>query len=292
MSEPHDAPEPGEDGEGEADAPETEREDGEEGGEEPAAGEDGDDEPRPKPKTEDWEKRAHNQAGRAARERSRRVAAEKRAGELESRLDRLEKSSGGAERDDLLDLIATLPDDESDPVGDIAAVKRALKLFRARQVVEGEVTGQQRAVERQIDALRGAMGDAENDFSADHPDYHDAASFYRKARIEELQDAGYQGAHLQRKLADDLFGVVRMSIEAGLDPAERVYALAKRRGFKGGAKLADAKLEKLRAGAETGARPQARAMNGVLSWGDVAKLDGAARDKAWQKLREREKARH
>ena len=290
MSEPHDAPE-GE-GEGlETDADEQSQEQGGAGGEE-GEGEEGEGEAAAKPKTEDWEKRAHNQAGRAARERSRRVAAEKRAGELEGRLERLERSSGG-DRDDLMDLIATLPDDESDPIGDIAGVKRALKLFRARQVAEGEVSGQQRAVERQIEALRGAMTDAENDFSGDHPDYHEAAAHYRKARVEELQEAGYSGAHLNRKLADDLFGVVRMAIEAGLDPAERVYSLAKRRGFKSGGKLADAKLEALRRGAETGARPQSRAMNGVLSWGDVAKLDDAPpATRRGRSCGEREKAHH
>jgi hypothetical protein len=287
MSEAPDTADPGE-GEHE-EAPETEREGGGDGDEQGADDGEEDGERKPAAKAEDWEKRAHNQAGRAARERSRRVAAEKRAADLETRLERVERSAGGQDADELLELIAALPDSEDDPVGDIAAVKRALKMFRARQVAEVEQTGQQRQIERQIDALRGAMSDAENDFSGDHPDYHDAASFYRRARVEELQEAGYSGAFLQRKLADDLFGVVRMAIEANLDPAERVYSLAKRRGFKAGGKLADAKLEALRRGTESGARPQSRAVGGVLSWGDVAKLDGAARDKAWAKLREREK---
>ena len=262
------------------------------GGEEEEADGEGEDAPKARKPSDDWEKKAHNQAGRAARERSRRVAAEKRASDLEGRLEALEKGGGSAaDRDDLLDLIASLPDTEDDPVGDIAGVKKALKLFRQRQVAEAGQTAEQRQIEKQVTALRDAMVEAEDDFKADHPDYTDAANFYRKARVDELTDAGYTGRNLDRKLADDLFGVVRMAIEAGLDPAERVYALAKRRGFKTGGKAADAKLDALRRSAETGIKPTGRPAAGVLSWSDVAKLDGAARDKAFAKLRERETAR-
>jgi alkylated DNA nucleotide flippase Atl1 len=137
------------------------------------------------------------------------------------------------------------------------------------------------------------MRESEEDFAVDHPDYLDAATHYRTQREEELKDAGYTGAFLQRKLADDLFGVVRMALESGQDPAERVYALAQKRGFKVGQKAADGKLGKL-AAASDAARSAGggnRANGAVLSWGDVAKLDGAARDKAWAKLRERERGR-
>ena len=290
MSEAHDAP-----------APETGSPDEAEGEEvvepETGEGEEGEEEEAEKPvrPKQDWEKQAHNQAGRAARERSRRVAAERKTQELESRLEQIERRSGGSgpSEDELLTLIASLPDTEDDPVGDIAAVKRALKLFRQRQVDEGQQSAQQQQVTRQIEALRGAMIEAEQDFAIDNPDYEDAAKFYREGRREELQDAGYVGRNLDRKLADDLFGVVRMAIEAGLDPAERVYNIAKKRGFKAGGKAADLKLAATQRAAESGIRPQARGAAGVLSWGDVAKLDGAARDKAWEKLRERErKSKH
>lgn len=291
MSEPHDgaaAPETGNPDEGDGDDAEDQSQSGgaEEGEGEAEEGE----EPARKP-ADDWEKKAHNQAGRAARERSRRVAAERKAADLEDRLGRLERGVGvgGPSEDELMALIGTLPDTEDDPIGDIAAVKRALKLFRQRQVADEQTSTQQQQITRQIEGLRSAMIEAEADFMADNPDYQEAAKFYREGRREELVDAGYTGQYLERKLADDLFGVVRMSIEAGLDPAERVYQIAKKRGFKSGMKAADAKLDATRRAAESGIRPQARGAAGVLSWGDVAKLDGAARDKAWAKLREREK---
>lgn len=256
-------------------------------GEEDDGGEEGEDRT---PKAVDWEKRAHSNAGQAATERSRRRAAERRATELESRLERLE-TSGSAERDELMELIGQLPDDEEDPVGDIASVKRALKLLQARELAANEQNRAHSAAERQVRVLRSSMADAEADFAIDHPDYKDAAAFYRKSKTEELEEAGYVGEELQSKLANDLFGMVRTAFTGGLDPAERVYNLAKKRGFKAGGAAANKKLDALDRTATTGVRPQARSGAGVLSWGDVAKLDGAARDKAFAALRQREKAK-
>lgn len=266
----------------EVDAPDTEDE-GDEA--------EGDEERRPAAKATDWEKRAHSNAGQAARERSRRQAAERRSSELEGRLEALERKSGGGDGDELLELIGALRDDDEDPVGDIAAVKRALKLFRQREAQSAEDQRAMSRADRQVQTLRDAMTDSETDFTADHPDYKDAAAFYRTARAEELQEAGYHGDELMRRLADDLFGLVGTAFKAGLDPAEKVYALAKKRGFKAGGKAADKKLDALDRAGGTGVRPQARGAAGVLSWSDVAKLDGAARDKAWDALRKREIAR-
>ena len=237
-------------------------------------------------------RRREQHAGQVRRERRARAAAEARNEELQARIADLERRAGaGRGEDELLTLIRGLAENEDDPVGDIQALKRALKLYGAR---EAEATGQsqqQAAIEREVGKLRGAMTDAEEDFAIDNPDYYEAAKHYRDSRVEELRDAGYSGRYLDQKLADDLFGVVRMALESGQDPAERVYALAARRGFKPGAKKANDNLDKLGRAAESGVRPVARQPGGALSWGDVAKLDGAARDKAWAKLREREMKR-
>jgi hypothetical protein len=287
MSEVHDAPEtedaPSEQDEG--DALDQENQGGE-------SQEDEEDDGAKKAQAADWEKRAHNHAGQAARERSKRQAAERKAADLEARLEKLEKSGGGMSEDQLLAVIGGLSDADDDPIGDIAKVKQALKLFRAQQLADSQESEAQAVVERQVESLKTAMLEFEGDFALDHADYHQAAQFYRKSRLEELQDAGYAGRNLERKLADDLFGVVRMSLEAGLDPAERVYGLAKKRGFKAKGGPAEARVDAVSRANETGVRVNGRQAGGQLSWGDVAKLDGAARDKAWAKLRERERRAH
>lgn len=247
------------------------------------------DEDAPARKT-DWEKQAHNLKGQAAAERSRRKAADRRASELEARLEKLE-TARGPERDELDEMIASLRDDDEDPIGDIAGLKKALKAYRARESAALEESTRTSRIERQVENLRTSMSDAETDFALDHPDYHEAAKYYRQQRHDELEDAGYSGARLNAKLADDLFGVVKTALDNGSDPAERVYALAKRRGWSGKASAAERKLDTVRRATEASARPTGRPAGNELSWGDVAKLDGAARDKAWEKLRARERGK-
>jgi hypothetical protein len=287
MSEPRDDAPDVEDAETEqVEGEERDSSDSQDEGEE----DEGDEERRPAPKPVDWEKRAHSHAGQAARERSRRQASERRAQELESRLERLERERGH-DQDELTATIAQLRDDDEDPVGDIAAVKRALRLQAQREAEAAEQQRQQSRVQRNVQAIRETMADAEADFVVENPDYREAAAYYRQARFEELTEQGYSGEALMSKLADDLFGLVRTAFSSGLDPAERVYNLAKKRGFKAGKGAADKKLDAFDRAGSTGVRPQARAAAGVLSWSDVAKLDGAAREKAWAKLRDREIAR-
>jgi hypothetical protein len=252
-----------------------------------------DDEDGPKKPPEDWEKRAHNHAGQAAKEKSRRRAAERRNQELEQRIARLEGSGAGGRLtdDDLTAAIDALRDDDDDPITDIQAMKRALRAERDRRVAEHQQTQEQQRVERIVEGLRASMIESEEDFALDHPDYHDAARYFRQSYTEDLEEAGYSGAALQRKLSDDLFGIVHVATQNGLDPAERVYNLARKRGFKPGMKAADRKLDTIQRASESGAAPRGKAPGGALSWGDVAKLDGAARDKAFAKLRERERGR-
>jgi hypothetical protein len=79
---------------------------------------------------------------------------------------------------------------------------------------------------------------------------------------------------------------------AGRDPAEVVYNMAKRRGFASGKDAATAKLQKLAAGSGSAAGPRgAKGADNGLSWNDVSKLKGAARDAAFAKLRQRELGR-
>jgi hypothetical protein len=276
MSEDRDV-DPGDDAEIEDSEVEQEEPESEEEGEPPA-------------KAVDYEKKAHSYAGQAARERSRRQAAERRSAELEGRLEALESRAGG-NRDELIELIASLPQTEDDPVGDILRVKNALRMYAQREYTGTIESREQAKAVRQIETLKSAMADAENDYVAEQPDYRDAAAFYRKERAEELAEQGYTGDALTNKLAQDLFGLVQTSFSAGLDPAERVYKLAVKRGFKAGGKQADKKLDAFDRAAASGIRPQARGQANVLSWGDVAKLDGAARDKAWAALRKREMSR-
>ena len=238
----------------------------------------------------DWEKQAHDKAGLAAKERSRRRAVERQFSDLQSRFENLETKVSGGERDELTELIASLRDDDDEPITDLAQIKRVLKTFMAQQAADAKQSGQHQARVKQTNVLLTTMDAYEKDYVAEQPDYYKAAEYVREARRGELEDLGYVGRKLEEKLADELFGMTRDLIAAGQDPAERVYALAKKRGFKSGAKAVDDKMRKI-AGAQSaqaGTAARGKGSDNGLTWEAVAKLKGAAREAAWTKLRNRE----
>lgn len=263
----------------EADAPEVE-ESGEEEGEPEAKA------------AVDWEKKAHDKEGLAAKERARRRAAESRARDLEERLTRLEttaKPKPSAD-EDLLSVIDQLRDDDDDPITDLASVKRALKLFKAQTAQEAEAEARANAQQANVSRLLSAMNESEAEFAEDHPDYQDAVKHFKAARQSEFEDMGYSGAELQRAMAEDLLGLATRAIQGGRDPAEVVYNLAKKRGFKAGDAQAQEKLKQIAKAAEAGGSPKG-GMRGEtrLTYGTVASLKGAAFDAAFEKLRQQER---
>lgn len=257
---------------------------------EPEEGEEAEGEEKPEAKAVDWEKRAHDKEGLAARERSRRREAERRARELEERITRLETTTKKPAEDDLDGLIAAIPDPEEDPVGAVAAVTKIVRAFQGQQVKETEAETRQSAEQQQIQRLVHEMSEHEADFRSEHADYDEAVKHYKQAVRDDLEEQGYAGQGLERALSEHLLSLASRALTGGADPAERVYRLAQKRGFKSGEQEKTEKLTKIAQGAKqaspgggsTGA-PQR------MTWEYVAGLKGAARDSAWAKLREQER---
>jgi hypothetical protein len=255
-------------------------------GEEDDGGEDSEEGERRVAKV-DWEKQAHDKAGLAAKERSRRRSVERQNAELMGRLEALEQR-GKASGDDVAELVAALRDDDDEPITDLNQIKRVLKTFIARQAEEEKAEGERQTYIKQTRTISDGMSAFEADFADEHADYFQAASFYRQTRATELEDLGYVGARLNQKLAEELYGLTAEVMRAGRDPAEVVYGLAKRRGFASGKDAANAKLKKLQTAGASAGTPNGKGTDNGLSWAAVAKLKGAARDAAFSKLRARE----
>jgi hypothetical protein len=139
-----------------------------------------------------------------------------------------------------------------------------------------------------VNSIQNNMQAYEQDFSQEHPDYMQAAAYLRSERQNELEDMGYSGNALMSKLAGEFFGLCDDAIQAGRDPAEIVYGMAKRRGFKAGQKQADAKLQALQRANGSAASPSSGATGTGRTWNSVAKLTGKDFDKEFAALRKRE----
>lgn len=261
-----------------------------EGREPDVEGEETGDEGEVQAKEPDWQKQAHDKAGQAAKERSRRRAAERQVADLTARFEKLEAAGKGGDEDALEKLAAQLRDDDEDPITDLATAKAIIKKFVNAQKADREQGAAQTQQQRAAQQLINTMGDYEADFAADHPDYLDAAKHYRAERTSELEELGYSGEALKTAVARDLFGIVQTAIAAGKDPAEATYNLAKKRGFKAGDAATNDKLNKIAGAAASGTRPGGGKPSGnTLTWGAVAAMKGPDRDKAFAQLREQEK---
>jgi DNA repair exonuclease SbcCD ATPase subunit len=267
-----------------------------------AGGDEGeaDDAPAEKPAVskdvEKLERVAADKSRMAHAERRQRQAAEARAEALEARLAALEGRGRGNDDVDL----SAIPDVETDPIGNIEALRKiALKLTQREQETQ-RATQAQTAQQRQFQQINARMQEYEADFIETNPDYNDAAKHFREARILELQEQGYDGDELTAALTTELVGLVARSLQSGKDPAEVVYKLAKNRGFSGVAgKSNPAQVDKLGKRLETIDRGQkaSRSLSGMsgkmgdgeLSAESVTRLEGAAFDAAFAKLRSQQR---
>lgn len=210
---------------------------------------------------------------------------------FDARLEALEKGRGA--KDAPLDpaaLLAKLREDDDDPIGDIQTVKQLAKLLVGQTQEESQAD--QAATQRAsaLQTVSEAMRDYEGDFKEIHPDYEKAAKHFMDARAEELADTGLTGDALRAAMQNDFAGIVTRSIAAGKDPAEIIYNMASRRGYKAGA--AAAKLDTIERGqAQSKTLTGGGAPSGNLSMGKVADLKGAAFDAAFDKLRAAERRR-
>lgn len=256
-------------------------------------GEEQEEKPAVSKDVEKLERVAADKSRMAHAERRQRQAAEARAEAAERRLEALERGRGG--QDDDIDL-SSIPDVDTDPIGNIEALRKiALKLTQREQETQ-RATQAQTAQQRQFAQINSRMQEYEADFSETNPDYNDAAAHFRTARMAELQEQGYEGDELTTALRSELVGLVARSLQSGKDPAEVVYKLAKNRGFGTGSGKENLEtVDKPNKKLETIDRGQkaSRSLSGMsgktgdneLSAESVSRLEGAAFDQAFAKLR-------
>jgi hypothetical protein len=219
-------------------------------------------------------------------ERRKRQALEKRLEALESKSTKAdEKPPTPAE------LAKLLRDDDDDPIGDIQTVKKLARLLVQGDEQETQASTADRQRAEALATVSSTMKDYEDDFKELHPEYPDAAKHFMDAYASELRDTGLEGNDLTAAMQNNFAGIVARSVAAGKDPAEIIYNMAVRRGFK--SETAAAKLETIAKGQE-----QSRTLpggggtsSGQMSMGKIADLKGAAFDAAFDKLRASERRR-
>lgn len=244
----------------------------------------------PEAKAVDWEKRAHDKEGLAAKERARRRAAESTNRELLARVERLEKKPAAQDGDDIVSMIAALPSGDDDPIGKMEAIEKIIRKFGEQQQGDTEAETKEQATRQELERLGATVKESEAEFSEEHPDYADALTHLAKAMLADLEDEGYAGAGLERAFQQRRLELAKRFVSNGRDPAEGIYNLAKKRGFKAGEAATNDKLKEIAAAAGA-TRIPAGGKHGdtTLTADAVNKLKGAAYDSAWEKLRQQQR---
>jgi hypothetical protein len=119
------------------------------------------------------------------------------------------------------------PDPETEPLehlqhsnaqlaGEVAEVKQILQRAAGQQ--------QQNNYQQQVSAM-------EAQFAQDNSDYYDAYAHLTETRTAELNAMGKFGSDADTQLQREAQWIVQEAVQAGKNPAEAVYGMAKVRGF-------------------------------------------------------------
>ena len=214
--------------------------------------------------------------------------------EIENQLEEVRRAAPQVE-DPFEAVIAALREDDEDPLADLANIKEVLRRFQASQRAEREAELSQRTHQTAAQRHFAHVAEQEAEFREETPDYDDAVTHFRTSLRAELEDQGFSGAALDQEFGRNLISLSQKAIAAGKNPAEVVYALAKRRGYTPNASPSNPDLDKSKEKLQTLSRSQAagrslsavggRSGDGELTLASVAKLDGKELLEGYAKLK-------
>lgn len=195
---------------------------------------------------EELQKRYENVQKALKQERGQRRELDQWRGQMEERLAQMQAKASPQDRADDAD---SKPDRNKDPLAYLDWLDGKVTEYEQRereQTQRAEEEAQQRQYMQQVQQY-GAQ--AEEQFRQEAPDYDDAATFYAKSRLEELQHVyGMNPQGAQQYLAQELQAAVVQNAQRGQNPAAAIYAAAKARGYVQKSGEAEAKLNQMKEG--------------------------------------------
>lgn len=195
-----------------------------------------------------------------------------------------------------------VPDPTTDPLGHMMHQLKTVNESVAK--LQTELTARQQADAQQanFNTFKAAVDSAKATFETTTPDFKEAYAHVRALRTEDLRLAGCPEADIPKILVQDELQIAQTALQRGKNPAEEVYAMAKRYGYvpKQAATVpvvktkaeGDAKIEQLKAGVAASKQPGKGAPEAGItlttaglkdvSNSDLNKL--VADDKMWNKI--------
>lgn len=181
------------------------------------------------------------------------------------------------------------PDPETDPIG-------ALKYAKEQQRAMAAYLEQQAAVQQQeayVQQISQVAYQAATQMQQQVPDYNEAYRYAIMSRAQELKafNPHITDQQILQVVKQEELNLIDNSLKNGVNPAGAIYQLAKARGFQGKqaapqpVAAPDPVMQQAKAAvAASASAGGAPASKGGVSVSDLANLNGAAFDSAWNKL--------
>lgn len=171
--------------------------------------------------------------------------------------------------------IEELPDENIDPLGNMMQ-----QLKRVNAALEQQTSAQQQlTLKQQLNDFTTSVQASKAAFEATTPDFKDAYAHIRNLRTEDLRSAGAPEKDIPQILLQDEFQLAQTAISRGKNPAEEMYAMAKRYGYTPKAQSAQpippaAKMDQLKAGQAAFKNPDRAASDSELTLEGLKDMSG------------------
>lgn len=142
---------------------------------------------------------------------------------------------------------------------------------------------QQRQHAAQINNLVSEYRSQAVEFKSQRPDFPAAYKHLLESRKAEYEAAGYQAHEVANFIQEDEIAIVNKARADGVNPAQRLYDLAKVRGYRAAAS-ADAKIETIEKGQRAARTISGGRAQGRVSLETLAEMDGEEFDREWTKI--------
>ena len=124
-----------------------------------------------------------------------------------------------------------------------------------------------------------------HEFAEKNPEFKEAYSYLVSNRIEELKTLGLDQITAQQAAAQEEFGIALKSLRDGVNPAERLFQIAKMRGFQKATEAHKPNLKVVDKGVKSAKPSNSSAPQDDLSLEAIAEMDDEEFAKAWEKLK-------
>jgi hypothetical protein len=182
------------------------------------------------------EKHARNYQAAMKEERFKRQELQKQLEENKQQVARMESAFEKILTKQQQEAQKPIPSYEVDPIGHLHYTQQEMADYVIKQnqylAAQEQAKQYQMAQTQAQNKFMGSYQAAAKEFADSNPEFLPAYNYLVQSRLEEYKTLGYDDDTANKLLIEDEAAIVSKAFKDGVNPAERIFAGAKLRGFK------------------------------------------------------------